>query len=526
MLGRRKPQHSLWESQCWPHPVPQDSFYGRMSAIGDQLFHDDDLAGMYCADNGRPSWPPSLMSGITLLQFFVDVSDEEVVDRLRFDLRWKVALNLPLDFTPPDASTLCVFRRRLLEHGEERYAFNRLVQVGRAAGFLPDKVTLLMDTTPQRGAGAVQDTYTLIRKGIRKVLKAAGYTAAQKRRGLAANLAAYLESDRKAAIDWTDAKARAAQLKVLVQDAEAVLELAQQAADDPEVRTSAWLLTKVLGDDVEINEAGDPQIADGVAADRIVSMTDPEMRHGRKSAAQRFDGRKAQVAADQASGLLLAVEPMAANAGDGRELGDMVETVQEEHGVQVERVIGDGAFGSGDNRAACAEQGIDLVSPLAEPSDPEVAKSAFDIDVEAQSATCPQGQKAVRCQTVKDAQGRPVLLFTFERSVCEACALFGRCVRSKTEGRSVRTHYHESLLQAARKRQETQEFKKLYRLRAAIERLIACLVQHGLRRARYIGEAKVRLQAQWTGAAANLQRLFTLLEGDTRRMNEILSTAG
>lgn len=526
MQGRRNPQHSLWEAQAWPHAVPQDSFYGRMNAIGDQLFRDDDLADMYCPDNGRPSWPPSLMSGITLLQFFVDVSDEEAVDRLRFDLRWKVALNLPLDFTPPEASTLCVFRARLLEHGQERYAFNRLVQVGRTAGFIPDKVTLLSDTTPQRGAGAVQDTYTLIRKGIRKVLKAAGYTAAQKRRGLAANLAAYLASDRKAAIDWTDAKARAAQLKVLVQDAEAVLELARQEPADPEVRTAAWLLTKVLGDDVEIDEGGDPQISDGVARDRLVSMTDPEMRHGRKSAAQRFDGRKIQAAADQASELLLAVEPMAANAGDGQGLGDMVESVQREQGVQVERVIGDGAYGSGDNRAACAKEGIDLVSPLAQPSDPEVAKSAFGIDVEAQSATCPQGHKAVSCQTVKDGQGRPVLLFTFERSVCEACPLFGRCVRSKTEGRSVRTHYHEALLQEARQRQETDEFKQVYRLRAAIERLIACLVQHGLRRARYIGEAKVRLQAQWTGAAVNLQRLLTLFEGDMRRMSEVLSVAG
>lgn len=525
MQGRRNPQHSLWEAQAWPHAVPRDSFFGRMSAICDQLFRDDDLADMYCPDNGRPSWPPSLMSGITLLQFFTDVSDEEAIDRLRFDLRWKVALNLPLDFEPPDSSTLCVFRRRLLEHGRERYAFDRLVQVGRAAGFIPDKVTLLMDTTPQRGAGAVQDTYTLIRKGIRKVLKAAGYTAGQKRRQLASNLAAYLESDRKAAIDWADPQARAAHLKVLVQDAEAVLALVQETSD-PEVRTAAWLLTKVLGDDVESDEGGDPRIAHGVAPDRMVSMTDPEMRHGRKSAAQRFDGRKVGVAADQASELLLAAEPMPANVGDGQRLEEIVASVREQQGVQVERVIADGAFGSGDNRAACAQQGIDLVAPVAEASDAEVAKSAFNIDVETQSATCPQGQKATRCQRVKDAQGRPVLLFSFERRVCEACPLFARCVRSKTEGRSVRTHYHEALLQAARERQRSEEFKALYRLRAAIERVIACLVQHGLRRARYIGEAKVRLQAQWTGAAVNLLRLFTLFEGDIGRMGEALSLAG
>jgi len=184
MLGKREPQRTIFESQCWPHRVPQDSFYARMSALNDALFRDEDQASMYCEDNGRPSVPPSLMSGIILLQFYDGVSDEEAIERLNFDLRWKIALNLPLDFGPPHPSSLSVYRRRLLEHGQERYAFNRLIRVGRAGGFIPDKVTLLVDTTPQRGPGALQDTYTLIRKGIRKVLKAAGYSLPQKRRGL------------------------------------------------------------------------------------------------------------------------------------------------------------------------------------------------------------------------------------------------------------------------------------------------------------------------------------------------------
>ena len=523
MLGRRQPQRSLFEAQCWPHQVRADSFYARMGAVNDQLFHDDDLAGMYCPDNGRPSWPPSLMSGITLLQFHDDVSDEEAVERLAFDLRWKVALNLPLDFSPPHASSLSVFRKRLVEHGQERYAFNRFVQIGRAAGLLSDKVTLLIDTTPQNGAGAVQDTYTLIRKGIRKILRLAGYTLPKKRQGLAANLAAYLDDDRKAAIDWADPAARAAQLKVLVQDAEAALDLAVEQADDAEVRSAAWLLTKILGDDVTIDEQGDPQIGQGVAEDRIVSVTDPEMRHGRKSAAKRFDGRKLQVACDQGSGLLLAVEPTAANAGDGRDLIAVLETVEQQHGVTVERAIGDGAYGSGDNRAACMERGTDLVSPLAVPSDAEVHKSAFAIDPDAQRVTCPRGHVASDPKTVKDAQGRAVLLFTFERKTCEACPLSSRCVHSKTKGRSICTHYHEALLQEARARQQTDEFRSTYVLRAAIEREIAALVQHGLRQSRYVGLAKGRLQAQWTGAGINLRRLFTLFQGDMGRMRQVLA---
>jgi len=523
MFGRREPQRSLFEAQCWPHQVPEDSFYARMGAVNDELFHDDDLAEMYCPDNGRPSWPPSLMCGVTLLQFYDDVSDEEAVDRLLFDLRWKVALNLPLDFEPPHPTTIGVFRRRLAEHGQERYAFNRLIRVGRAAGFLPDKVTLLIDSTPQHGAGAVQDTYTLIRKSIRKLLRLAGYTLPKKRRGLAANLAVYLDSDRKAAIDWADPAARDAQLKVLVQDAEAVLDLVVEKADDPEVRCAAWLLTKILGDDLTTDEGGDPKIAEGVAEDRIVSLTDPEMRHGRKSAARRFDGHKIQVAADQRSELLLAVEPTAANVADGRDLVAIIETVEEQHAVTVERAIGDGAYGTGENRAACSERGIDLVSPMSTPSDPEVHKAAFDIDLTAKQVTCPQGHVASDPKTVKDAQGRIVLLFTFERTVCQACPLFRRCVRSQTKGRSIRTHYHEALLRDARQRQQTVEFKQLYVLRTAVERLIAGLVQHGLREARYIGMVENRLQAHWTGAGINLRRLFTLFEGDMARMRQVLA---
>ena len=112
----------------------------------------------------------------------------------------------------------------------------------------------------------------------------------------------------------------------------------------------------------------------------------------------------------------------------------------------------------------------------------------------------------------------------YERETCEACPLFSRCVHSKTKGRSICTHYHEALLQDARARQQTDEFRQIYVLRAAIEREIAALVQHGLRQGRYVGLAKNRLQAQWTGAGINLRRLFTLFKGDMGRMRQVLAT--
>lgn len=522
MLGRRDPQESFFEAQFWPHKVAADSIYSRMAGVRDVLFNDDDLAKMYCPDNGRRSIPPSLLCGVILLQFHDDVSDGEAVERTQYDLRWKVALGLPLDFPGFDPSSLVVFRKRLLEHGEERYAFERFLKVAREAGFLPDKLRQLMDSTSMKGAGATQDTYTLLRKGIRRLLKAMGFAVPGKRQGLQANLQGYVDSDKKAEIDWSDPKARAKQLKALVQDAEAALDLAVEYADDREVRLVGWLLTKILGDDVEIGEDGEPKLGKGVARDRMISWTDPEMRHGRKSASQRWNGDKVQVAEEPETELITEIDVVDASAGDGASLLPMVQSVEEHLEVKVERATGDTAYGSVENRVKCAEQGIDLVSPVSAPADPEVAKSAFQIDEVAGKATCPQGQTSTVFREVKDDQGQKVKQFVFEREVCVTCPLFQRCVKSKSSGRTVTLNYHEEVINEARERQGTEEFEEKYKERPKVERKIAELVRHGLRQARYVGRKKKRLQALWTAALVNLKRLFKLFGGDVQKVRAAL----
>jgi transposase len=529
MLGRRDPQQGLFSAQNLPHRVPPDSFYGRMGAVSAELFKDDDLKEMYDPSNGRPSIPPSLMSGVLLLQFHDDVSDEEAVQRLQFDLRWQVALNLPTDFPGFDPSSLTYFRQRLIQHQKERYAFDRFVKVGREAGFIPDRVTLLTDTTRTKGAGALQDTYTLLRKGIRNLLKQLGYAAAGKQRGLSPEtqrlIASYVEQDRKAKIDWTDPQQRAAELKVLFQDAEAVLEMATEHMEDVDVRSTGWLLVKIMGDDIEQDAQGGPQIADGPAPERIVSLTDPEMRHGRKSSAVRFDGFKAAVTTEQSSEIIVDIQDIPAAGRDGRELMPTIARAEQHAGVTVERVLGDGAYPTGENLAACAthpDSPIDLVAPVARPRDAEVDKSAFRIDLDRQTATCPQGHTTTT--VVKDwSFGTPTLRFRFARTLCQACPLFQRCVHSQSRGRTITMHPHETYLQAARQRQKTDEFKRVYAGRSAIERKQAELVQHGLRNTRYLGHQKRQLQRLWQAAVVNLSRLFRLSELHQADLNTLLA---
>jgi transposase len=519
MLGKRRPQQSYFDAIGLPHRVSPDSFYGRMGSLTGKLLRDDDLKEMYCADNGRPSLAPSMMAGALMLQFYDDVSDGEAVERILYDLRWKVALNLPLDYGGFDASSLSVFRARLVKYQQERYAFDRLLAVAREEGFLADKVTLLIDSTNAAGTGATQDTYSLLRKGIRKLLKIMGYHLPGKRQGCSAEiekmLATYVDQDRKAEIDWSDVAKRNAQLKVLVEDSEAALELALQQIEDPEVRNLGWTISKILGDDVEHTLDGGCKIGKGTAPDRFISLYDDEMRHGRKSASKKFDGHKVSSSMDQASELILDIEDLAAPLGDGQDLLPAIQRIEENIGVSVERVLGDGAYGSGKNRANCAEHPanpVDLVSPVRRPTDPEVDKSAFQIDEQTQTATCPKGHTVSAKSIQNDAQERKAFNFVFDRAICEKCPLFSRCVRSKTTGRTISTSFFENYLREARQRQETDEFKKIYRLRPRIEGKQAELVSHGLRHTRYIGKAKRRLQRLWLATAVNLKRLFKLSE--------------
>jgi hypothetical protein len=85
-------------------------------------------------------------------------------------------------------------------------------------------------------------------------------------------------------------------------------------------------------------------------------------------------------------------------------------------------------------------------------------------------------------------------------------------VKGKVHGRTVTVDAYEAYRQAARQRQDTDEFKTLYPTRSRVERKQAELVRHGLRHTRYLGQPKRQLQRLWIAAAVNLKRLFKLAE--------------
>jgi hypothetical protein len=269
------------------------------------------------------------------------------------------------------------------------------------------------------------------------------------------------------------------------------------------------LLRELIGQDFDIDDDGVPRLHRGTRPDRVLSVVDPEMRHGRKSQHHRFDGYKLAVTStDAAAPLITAVAVTAANVPDGAAAARLIDA--QPHAWRPERLLGDTAYGIGAVRAELADRGVDVLAPLA-PGDtrPEhLAKQAFVIDFEANSVRCPAGATApIRREPSGARRAR------FDKAECDHCALRERCVTPARGDRAILLAEHEELLQAARRAlDDPTTAERLRRRRPRIERLLGLLAhRYGTRKSRYRGRRKAELQAAWAAALVNLNPIATTL---------------
>ena len=530
MLGERSEQRGLWEAdRLYLDHVGRETFYGLLASLRGRLFRDADFAEFYCADNGRDSVPPSLLATALLLQSHDKVSDAEAKARADFDIRWKVALGIEVEDRPFAKSTLQVFRAQLILHDKVREVFESSLRLARESGYLKRRsMKVALDTTNILGRGAVKDTFNLLADGIVKLLRtlASVEQSGVKEWGKARGYEGYLGSSIKgeAAIDWSDRKARKALLAGIVRDADRLLELSRQAQGElPEdsaerqwIVAGAELLGQLLLQDVERKSGdgdGDDDVSlkGGVSKDRMMSVHDPEMRHGHKSSSRRFDGHKAAIGVDTDTQLITAVVVLPGNAPDNLGALELVERSETNTGVPVEEAMGDAAYGDGATRQTFADAGRRLVARVpGRPNRKHFPKDDLVIDLAAGSCTCPAGQVThtiVPAGRRTDAAGRVHRLqaFQFDGAVCRICPLRAQCIAAKgRKGRRVLIHPQEALLQQARALQQSTHYDEYRARRVVVEHRLARLVQLGLRQSRYFGRVKTRFQLYLAATVANL----------------------
>ena len=519
MLGHQSPQGDFFRpDHALRGHVGEGTFYGLLAEQGRRWFRDEDFAALYREDFGRPSVPPSQLAIALLLQAHDSVSDEEAIARSAYDLRWKVALGLELGEKLCAKSTLQRFRAQLVLHEATGQIFDRGVEACRAAGLLKrTTLSAAIDTTPILGRGAVRDTYNLVSDGIRHVVDEACRLKGWEREeivgaeGLSRHFAASFKGSLE--VDWSDAEERRAVVGQLVADARVTLALAtralrgyaKDAAPTQALRETQRLLAELLAQDIDEapEDGGGPSIRRGTARDRIVSATDPEMRHGHKSHSKGFEGYKAAIVAETESGVILATDVRAGNVPDREGAADLVAQAAERSGQELEEVLGDTAYGDLETRESIAALGVEVIAK----APPGTRKGMFDrtdfrVDASRGVARCPAGKRSVR-STARPGDD-PGWRYVFSRKDCRPCPLRGQCTKSRAAARVLQITEKTEALWRLRKQQRTKRFRKRYRKRVVVEHRLGRLVQLGARQAKSFGQANTGFQIALAATVANL----------------------
>src|SRR5215203_721792 len=282
-------------------------FYVFLRAIRHELFDEAfqaELAAVY-QPRGTAPVPPALLAMVLLLQAYDQVGDADAVVTARMDLRWQLVLGcLGADKAPFSQGVLVAFRERLIAHDLDKRLIDRTVTLAQQrGGFGWQRLRAALDSSPLLGAGRVEDTWNLIGRAMGTVVTCAARTLGVSRGHVlqAADLPLLAASSLKAAldIDWQDPTAQAdalARVLAEVDRLQAWVATHVPVAEAAAVQAALAALRQVLAQDLEPDPTTSrARIRRGVAADRMPSVGDPAMRHGRKTKTRPFTGFKRHV---------------------------------------------------------------------------------------------------------------------------------------------------------------------------------------------------------------------------------------
>jgi hypothetical protein len=318
------------------------------------------------------------------------------MEAVRFDLRWKVALDLPVDHPGFHPTSLVRFRARLRLHGRERLVFERSLELATELGLIEGEAERIVDSTAMLGAAAVQDAATLVRSGVQRLLDAVraadGEAAAELGAGLRFD---YSRPREKPEGDWHDKAAREALLAAVARDAVRALKAVE--GDDEliaahEVAEAAGLLREIVGQEFEVEDDDVPRPRRGRQTRQIVSAHDPEMGHGRTTPLKRF---KRLQAPRRRRGRGAALDRDLGRSGErARRPPRGSARRPEPERRRPGRLIGDTAYGNVEARELLEQRSVSVLAPVhsTSPKEGTIPKEAFAIDLETDTVTSPRAR--------------------------------------------------------------------------------------------------------------------------------------
>lgn len=481
--------------------------------VFDDAFQDQ-LEAMYRQTGaGDEPHAPAFLCMVVLLQGYVGASDAEAVELAVMDRRWQLVLDcLDVEEPPFSQGALQAFRERMIAHDMDRVLVERTAALVRDGMMtkgeeqqLTKAVRVAIDSRPLAGAGRVEDTLNLLGHAARLIVKSVSRLLDREPEEICrkAGIPVLLAPSIKAGLDcdWSDPAQKAAAVQVLERQVASLERWVERHLDEGiEAPLKQYLdaVTTIREQNLEPTPKG-VRLRRGVAADRLVSLADAEMRHGRKSQTKRFDGFKEHVAIDLDAGAIVACAVTPANRPEFEGAAPLAEAIVRQGFTLAELHIDRGYVSSPVVDSVVQRGGAVYSRPWAlRPLKPGFfSKADFRINLRTMTVTCPAGEEE------PFELGEMV---RFGAAVCGACPLRANCTPSPgTKGRAIATSEDEALQKKLRRLQSTAPGRAKLRARVAVEHALAHIAARKGSTARYLGTRKNLFDLRRASAIQNLE---------------------
>ncbi len=469
--------------------IKEDNFWRQLNDMVDFSFVYEELKDKYSSTMGRTCEDIIRMFKYLLLKSYFKLSDRGLVERTETDLLFKYFLGYePEETKLIDPSLLTVFRRERLKDENENLMdklINKTVEIALEKGLIEVKNKIIVDSTYTNAMfNHISPREELIRqakelrKSVYKIDESMHNKMPKKRES-----SGLLEDQ----IKYTKEL-----LKIIDEDG--------RFRRIPGIKEQIDYLEETMNDTkIELEYS-----------------KDKDAKIGHKTADTSFFGYKTHLAMTPER-IIIAATITTGEKHDGKQLKSLVEKSLT-NGIEVETIIGDGAYSEEDNLEYCKENNIKNVSKLSNSVTHGNGKNKddFEYNKDAGMYVCKAGHMAIKKKHTKGNKYNnytEVDNYFFDVEKCKHCLFKDGCykegAKTKTYNVTIKKDIHINHMDYM----ETEEFKNLYSERYKIEAKNAELKNnYNYGNANACGKIGITIQGATTLFLVNMKRIIKLNE--------------
>ena len=467
---------------------------------------------------GRPTKELYAMLGAILFQQIFDLTDEETVTQMAFNLQWHYALDVPeesdgVKYISP--KTLWSMRNIVTDNDLDTVLFEQITDT-LAKVFRVDTTQQRMDSvhikSNMRRLGRIGILVRCLRKFLVNLKRQYKELFETLPRELVEK---YFSEKAVACFSLVKPSETERTLASISQD---VFRIVQHFTGHRQVQAlySYSLLSRVLQEQCRVKETADGEFVEievkppkEVPSDSLQNPSDPDAGYsGHKGQGYQVQiletySREAPEGSAPKLELITHVQVEPAHKSDAHALIPALEAVAEKD-LAPKEVLVDSLYGSDENCEAAKAMGVEVVSPVKRSSAEKVLLLAeFEFAASGKVVQCPEGQEPVKVKCRGDRYTA-----AFEVEGCQNCPRREKCPILPGK-RHFYLRYDRKAVRLAerRAREQTPEFRDRYRYRAGIEGTISAYeARTGVKQLRVRGLEAVRFCATLKATGVNIFR--------------------